>query len=305
MFRLERPQKGRLRQFHHIGAEAIGSDDPQVDVEVISLADQILKNLKVGDYQIKINTLGCAADKKNLVKFLERELKDKLNSLCQECNFRFQHNVLRILDCKNENCRKVTDKLELKNHLCPDCQQHFQEVKSGLDFLGIKYTLTEHLVRGLDYYTRTVFEITHPELGSQDALGAGGRYDHLVKELGGPEISSIGFAFGVERLILAKPKLIDEPKELIFIIGLDKEAKKESLKLLAELRHTGISTDTDYETKSLKGALRVANDLGAESVIIIGEDELKSSTVMLKNMRSGEQMRVSRDKIIQELSSDY
>ncbi|MCX5702478.1 MAG: histidine--tRNA ligase [Candidatus Omnitrophica bacterium] len=203
MFRLERPQKGRLRQFHHIGAEVIGSGQAKVDIEVISLADRLLDEWGISGYEIIVNSLGCQEDKKKLIKILKDAFKYERDNLCDECQKRFQNNVLRILDCKNEGCQKVIKKLNLQDkHLCDDCSAHFTQVKSGLDALKIKYRISPYLVRGLDYYTRTVFEITHKDLGAQDALGAGGRYDNLVKELGGPDVSAMGFAFGIERLFL-------------------------------------------------------------------------------------------------------
>ena len=303
MFRLERPQKGRLRQFHHIGTEVIGSHQPEVDVEVISLADELLKAYSISGYKIKINTIGCSKDKQELIKILREELKNKLGGLCADCNERFKHNVLRILDCKNEACQEVIEKIGLGHkHLCPGCLKHFSAVKQGLDALKIKYEVALLLVRGLDYYTSTVFEIKHPCLGSQDAIGAGGRYDNLVKELGGPDAGAMGFAFGVERLLLAKnQKPKTKSQNLVYVITLGEEAKKAGLKILDELRKAGLPSDTDYENKSLKGAMRSANDAGAGFVLIIGEDELKKNTVMLKNMQSGEQREVAGKDLIKEL----
>ncbi|MFZ2357034.1 MAG: histidine--tRNA ligase [Candidatus Omnitrophota bacterium] len=308
MFRLERPQKGRLRQFHHIGTEVIGSLDPEIDVEIISLADALLKAYRIKDYQIKINTLGCTTDKKNLIKILTQELKDKLEELCQECRERFKHNVLRILDCKNEDCQKIIGNLRIKDkHLCPACIEHFSQVKTGLNILKINYEVDPLLVRGLDYYTRTVFEVKHPGLGAQDAIGAGGRYDNLVEELGGPFTGSIGFAFGVERLLLAatnSENLKTKDKFLVYLITLGEQAKKAGLKILSSLRQAGIPTDTDYQGKSLKGAMRKAFDLAAKFVLIIGEDELKNNTVTLKDMASGEQKEVKTENLIQEIMAN-
>jgi len=306
MFRLERPQKGRLRQFHHIGCEAIGSAGPDIDIEVISLASAMLQAYQVYGYKIKINSLGCAKDKIELAAILKRRLSGKTNNLCDECRKRFENNILRILDCKNESCRTLVNALHIgDSHLCNDCKLHFNAVKNGLDILGINYEVVGHLVRGLDYYTRTVFEISHNDLGSQDALCAGGRYDKLVSELGGPDVGAIGFAFGVERLLLVAniqvPK--DTEKKLTYVITLGEEARPYGLKLLKELRKTGIPADTDYEGRSLKGAMRVAGDLKARYVVIIGENELKKKTVMLKDMVSGKQNEVSEEKVVGELAS--
>ncbi len=306
MFRLERPQKGMFRQFHHLGCEVIGSEDPGVDIEVISLADNLLKGFGIDGYKIKLNSLGCPDDRKKLAESLRGAVKDKLLKLCAECKVRFKNNVLRILDCKNEGCVEVVSKLDIRQeHLCPDCLAHFSRVRQGLDTLKVNYQILPYLVRGLDYYTRTVFEMTHSDLGSQDALGAGGRYDKLVSQLGGPEVGAMGFAFGVERLLLVmKPQSQKAPgKELVYIISLGDEAKTRGLGLLNDLRENRITADTDYENKSLKAAMRKANDLQAKYVLIIGEDELKKGVVTLKDMISGEQREINTQNLIEELSA--
>jgi histidyl-tRNA synthetase len=305
MFRAERPQKGRLRQFHHLGCEAIGSADTGVDVELISLADTLLKSFSISGYDIQLNSLGCPQDKKRLIESLRRDLKAKVNKLCPDCRVRFKKNVLRVLDCKNESCREIVSSLNIQaGHLCADCGAHFNKVREGLDALRIDYRINPYLVRGLDYYTRTVFEVIHPELGSQDALGAGGRYDGLIPELGGPEVGAMGFAFGIERLLLAAtPSLVKESAPLVFIISLGGEARKESLRLLDSLRKKGIRSDTDYENRSLKAAMRKANDSSARFVLIIGDDELKNKTVALKDMDSGEQRAVKEEDLVKELTA--
>ncbi|MBM3255020.1 MAG: histidine--tRNA ligase [Candidatus Omnitrophica bacterium] len=312
MFRAERPQRGRLRQFHHIGCEVIGSGEPEVDIEIIALADNLLSLFSVKGYRIQVNSLGCLEDKKKFIDLLRQQLKPKANKLCDDCRVRFKDNVLRVLDCKNETCREIIRTLDIQaqvsalgtqsGHLCLECKDHFERVCKGLDALRLDYKVNPYLVRGLDYYTRTVFEVTHPALGAQDAIGAGGRYDNLVEELGGPDTAAMGFAFGMERLILA----LDAPaeaqnKELIFIVSLGEEAKKEALLLLSQLRKEGLACDTDYENKSLKGAMRLANDSGAKRILIIGEDELKKEIVTLKDMRSGGQKEVKRQDLLAEL----
>ena len=305
MFRAERPQKGRLRQFHHLGCEVIGSQEPYLDVEIISLADNLLKAYMIEGYEIKINSLGCAEDKKELTEILRNGLKLKLTKLCDDCKVRFKHNVLRILDCKNERCIEVVKELDIRqDHLCPECKRHFDKVKEGLDSLNIDYKISPYLVRGLDYYTRTVFELIHHDLGAQNALGAGGRYDNLVGDLGGPSLGAIGFAFGIERLLLVTSgQLPVTSRNLVYIVPLGEEAKKQSLKLLDDLRKAGITSDTDYEDKSLKGALRKANDLSVRLVLIIGEDELKKGAVTLKDMVSGEQREVKQDGLVDNLKN--
>lgn len=305
MFRLERPQKGRLRQFHHIGCEAIGAQDAYLDVEVISLADSLLKACCIGGYKIKINSLGCLKDKKRLTEILRKKLEGKLAELCPDCHNRFKYNVLRVLDCKNESCIEAINRLDIENeYLCPECKTHFTEIKSGLGSLKIDYEVNPHLVRGLDYYTRTVFEITHSDLGAQNALGAGGRYDNLVQDLGGPSTGAMGLAFGIERLLLVAQRTAHSAQQnLVFLIALGEEAKKEAVKLLDLLRRNEIPSDTDYEYKSLKGAMRRASDLSAKFVLIIGEDELKKGVVALKDMASGEQKEVKVKDLISEVMS--
>lgn len=303
MFRAERPQKGRLRQFHHLGCEAIGSYDSAIDVEIVSLADNLLKAFSIDGYEVEINSLGCRKDKKELTLTLREELKGKIGGLCADCGRRFEGNVLRVLDCKNESCRKIVRTMDIgERHLCAECKGHFARVKAGLDSLKIKYLVNHYLVRGLDYYTRTVFEIKHKGLGSQDALGAGGRYDNLLKELGGPDAGATGFAFGIERLLLVRSRKPEvRSQNLVYVIALGEEAKKEGLKILDNLRKAGVSCDTDYENKSLKGAMRKANDLAAGYVLIIGEDELKKGVVTLKDMKTGEQKEVKTESLIEAL----
>jgi histidyl-tRNA synthetase len=303
MFRLERPQKGRLRQFHHIGCEAIGSQEAILDVEVISLAGQLLKNFAVTDYKIKINSLGCLKDKQTLSLNLKTGLQKEKQKLCSDCQLRLENNILRVLDCKNENCQKIVKALALKDaHLCPDCLAHFNEVKNGLNSLGISFEVEPQLVRGLDYYNRTVFEFTHSNLGSQDAIGAGGRYNNLIKELGGPDIGGIGFAFGVERLVLVSEISAEKPlNRIVYLITLGAAAKTAGIKILNQLRSSGITCDTDYQDRSLKAAMRAANDAGARYVLILGEDELKNEVISLKDMSNSTQREINIQDLTREL----
>jgi histidyl-tRNA synthetase len=308
MFRAERPQKGRLRQFHQLGCEAIGSAGPDIDVEVIVLADALLKEFGVSGYTIVLNSLGCAQDKLAFNQFLKTALKDKLDSLCQDCRVRYDRNVLRILDCKNEACRNVAAGIhEGHSRLCADCRTHFDAVKSGLDSVGVKYDVSHNLVRGLDYYNRTVFEFKHGGLGpQQDAIGAGGRYDSLIEQLGGLDMPAVGFAFGIERLLLAK----ESPEGQAgagasldaFIVPLGDAARAETAKLAFFLRGTGgISADTalNYSCQSMKSAMRKANDLGARFAIIIGDDELRDGVIAVKDMASGEQVKLEKAKAVE------
>lgn len=303
MFRLERPQKGRLRQFNHIGCEAIGSYDASLDIEVISLADTLLKEFSVTGHTIKINSLGCLKDKEDYRDLLRKSLKGKEDSLCQDCLERLKNNPLRILDCKRDECKEVVRNLGFKDScLCHKCGSHFNLVKKGLDELGVKYEVDPKLVRGLDYYTQTVFEITHQGLGSQDAIGAGGRYNNLVHELGGIETGAVGFALGVERILLVTEiKAAFNKENLVYLVTLGERAREEGIKTVYSLRKAGIPADMDYEGRSLKGAMRKASDLKARFVVIIGDNEIEKGVVTLKNMASGEQKEISRLDLTKEI----
>lgn len=303
MFRGERPQKGRLREFHHIGAEAIGSLNPYLDAELISLAVKLIESFGIEGYTLNINNLGCSKDKENWSKLLRSTLKDKIGSFCSLCQDRFQRNVFRILDCKNEDCKDALKKITLQeNHICSSCHDHFSIVQDALRNLKIDFKVSPFLVRGLDYYTRTVFEITHSSLGSQDALGAGGRYDNLISQLGGPDLSAVGFALGMERVLLAVKKTEDLQDSInVYFVTLDKESRKKGFLLLNKLRNENISCDMDYEESSLKSQMRSANKSGAKCVAIIGEDELKTDTVTLKDMSSGNQETIKTNQLINEL----
>ncbi|MDD5561223.1 MAG: histidine--tRNA ligase [Candidatus Omnitrophica bacterium] len=303
MFRLERPQKGRLRQFHHIGCEAIGSQEATLDIETIGLAVHLLKSFSIADYKIKINSLGCPKDKQTLSLNLKHGLQKEKQKLCADCQVRMENNVLRILDCKNDSCKEIIKALALKDtHLCPDCLSHFKEVKNGLNSLAISFEVEPQLVRGLDYYNRTVFEFTHSNLGSQDAIGAGGRYNNLIKELGGPDTGGIGFAFGIERLLLASKSPAEKQiNNLVYLITLGDEARKAGIKILHQLRSSNIPGDTDYLGSSLKSAMRAANDAGARYVLILGEDELKKGTISLKDMSNSSQKEIKIQDLTGEL----
>jgi len=308
MFRAERPQKGRLRQFHHIGCEAIGSLEADLDIEIISLLDHILRAVGISDFVIKINSLGCSDDKRNLAALLKRALKNERSKLCDDCKERYERNVFRIIDCKVPECRKIVDNLNLdyEDYLCPDCNAHFRRVLDGLADLKARYGIVRQiitsktLVRGLDYYTRTVFEITHKRLGSQDAIAAGGRYDGLVEDLGGEVRGAIGFALGVERVVLSLAQTQRFPLPPLvktYLIPLCDEARKRCVVLIYKLRSEGIACDMDYENRSLKANMRKANDIGARFAILIGEEELQKNSVTLKDMQSGLQEIVAVENL--------
>lgn len=303
MFRSERPQAGRQRQFHQIGVEVIGSESFYIDAEVIYLMKVYFDKIGLSDYAIKINTLGCSKDKARIKKELSKFLKDKTNLLCKDCKIRFKKNILRIFDCKVEGCKSLLRTApKIIDNICEGCKDHFANLKQTLELLKVPYVIDPYIVRGLDYYTKTAFEVTHPNLGSQDAVCAGGRYDNLVHSSGGPKTGACGFALGEDRLIMA----LGQTKELapsldLYLAVLGEEAYKEGFRLCNELRINGISSEMDYQKKSLKAQMRQANKKGAKYVSILGEDELEKGMIVLRNMSNGEQREIKLDRFIDEV----
>jgi len=301
MFRAERPQAGRMRQFHQIGAEAIGSMTPEIDAEIIRLMAALLDAMKIKGYKIRINNLGCKDDKISLSKTLRSTLAKEKNVLCDDCKKRLEINPLRVLDCKNESCRSVVrGTFKSVKFLCNKCDEHFKKVLRCLDSLGVKYELDTYIVRGLDYYTQTVFEVTHSDLGSQDAIGAGGRYDNLISDMGGPNLGAAGFALGVERILMvaAKQGATDYPgdRQVVYLATMGAAAQKIGFELINSLRsaewENNVSFDTDYENKSLKAQMREADKMGAKFVLIIGDDEISKGEALLRDMATKEQVAV-------------
>jgi histidyl-tRNA synthetase len=279
-----------LRQFNHIGAEVVGSDSVYLDAEVIILALKIVDSIGLKKKQLQLNSLGCQADKKKLSKYIKEKLSKQKDKLCSACQKRIINNPLRVIDCKRDKCKRIVNSLKLgKEHLCFDCQNHFNNLLNVLDDLGINYKYNPFLVRGLDYYTHTVFEITSDQLGSQDALGAGGRYNNLFSQLGGVDIPAVGFALGIERVMLALGKKEQKRHPLVFIARAGKDLEKQGFLLLSELRANRIASSCDFRAKSLKAQLRYGQKIGAELVVILGEDELKENKVILKDMSKSEQ----------------
>ncbi|MBI2486661.1 MAG: histidine--tRNA ligase [Deltaproteobacteria bacterium] len=290
MFRHERPQKGRYRGFYQIGAELFGSKEPLADAEVIIMLWRFFEAIGIAPYlKLEISSLGdenCRpAYKQKLVEFF----MPSRNQLCEDCRRRLEVNPLRILDCKKESCKQIAqDAPSMLDNLCSECREHFESVKNTLTSLGALFVSNPRIVRGLDYYTRTVFEVTTEELGAQNTVGAGGRYDHLVEELEGPPTPAVGFAVGMERIILLHEKKFPEgfQKEVdTFIAHLGSEAKKTAFLLAYELRKNGVFTEMDYENKSLKSQLKRADKLGVKYTIIIGEEELSRGKVKVRDMR--------------------
>jgi histidyl-tRNA synthetase len=316
MFRGERPQKGRLRQFHQIGAEAIGrgANHPLLDAEMIALAVRLLQTFGLKGFKLKINSLGSAEDKQKFAAWLRDQLKGKINHLNEDCQNQYERNVFRLLDSKDKDCQDVISDLSIgTSHLSESGLAYFEEVKKGLDQLGIAYEVSSHLVRGLDYYTHTVFEISCEGLGAQDAIGAGGRYNGLIEQLGGGDrrfpdetIGAIGFALGMERILLAlenQGKLFSFRHALdVFIVTGDPEFKPQAFALLEQVRREGCSADMDFgNDRPFKKQFEQAHKANASFALILGAEEVKNQTVSIKNMATGEQVAVPRDKVVEEL----
>ncbi|MBU0676309.1 MAG: histidine--tRNA ligase [Proteobacteria bacterium] len=296
MFRHERPQKGRLRQFHQMSVEVLGADTPLIDAELMAMAWQILQELGL-TASLEINSLGCPACRPAYNQALRDFVDQKTATLCQDCERRRQTNPLRILDCKNESCREQFQGVpELPDHLCADCTAHFQEVRRYLDLLAIPYGVNPFMVRGLDYYTRTTFELVTGDLGAQSAVGAGGRYDGLVAQLGGPDpMPGIGFAMGMERLVLLLQQKQSEPIPVqcdLFIAALGEESRNLAFRLNQRLRGAGLSCAMDPLGRSLKNQMKQAGRLNAGRTLILGEEELRNGVVILRNMETREQEEI-------------
>ncbi len=308
MFRSERPQAGRFRQFNQIGVEAIGSCSTYLDAETIILLDNLLRKLGLAKYSFYINSLGCEKDKSNITNILKKELKNRISELCDDCKTRYDTNILRVLDCKCDGCKKVVKAISIKGILCQDCEKDFSSLQEILESNGVEFRVMDTLVRGLDYYTGLVFEVSASSLGAQDAIAAGGRYDNLVSDLGGPKQGAIGFAIGLERIIRllseVKPPSALNKGVSVFVITIGEQAYGVGFDILYKLRRADISSDIDYQNKSLKAQMRYADRVKAEYVLIIGEDELKQGKASLKNMSDGSQAEVRLDNIVEEVEKE-
>ena len=306
-FRAERPQKGRYRQFYQFGIEAIGLNDPEIDVEVIAVADRAFKKLGLRNYKLEITSLGDAQSRKNhrkdLLKFIQQLPLD------EETKERANLNPLRLFDDKREQVAELMAKApKLLDYLTPESAANFEKVKSMLTELGISYEINPKMVRGLDYYTGTTFEFSHNGLGAQAGIGGGGRYDGLMEELGGADLSGIGFGIGLDRVLLAMESegLIDLTKNpnvpKIFLIALNSETKLYVTKLLNDLRTSGVSAEMAYGDRALKGSMKAADKSGADYVLVIGPDEVASGSATLKEMKSGLEKEVRLSALIAELN---
>ena len=302
MFRYERPQKGRMRQFHQIDVEAVGSPEPLLDAEILLMLDHYLRALGLTELTIELNSLGCRQCRPLFLDALREFLKGMhKEQLCEDCMRRKLTNPLRVLDCKVPQCKEFTaDAPKITDHLCPDCAAHFDAVKGLLDAAGLRYTLNPRLVRGLDYYVRTTFEIVSGAIGSQSSVAGGGRYDGLVSSIGGPDVPGVGFACGMERLALLMDKTV-EPAPDFFLAVLDAAGLPQGMLLAQDLRRSGFSGEAPYAARSVKSQMRAADKSGARFCLVLGTDELAAGTVVVKNMTAGGQETVSQDMLVAHL----
>ncbi|MBU0687213.1 MAG: histidine--tRNA ligase [Candidatus Margulisbacteria bacterium] len=298
MFRYERPQAGRQRQFNQAGLEFFGSLDPKVDVEVITVAVELFNALGLEGLEVDLNSVGCKQCQPKYIEALKQTLNKQAKELCEDCKERLKMNPLRVLDCKNKGCQKFITKVPSATEtLCPECKVHFEQVCKYLKARGITYNSKVRLVRGLDYYTRTVFEVVSKKLGAQNAVCGGGRYDNLVKDLGGPGIPAIGFAVGMERIVeLIKDQVAGQdlkPALEYFIVCMNAEAREVAFGLLTKFRAEGKTAEMDFQNKSFKAQMKAADKSGAKFAVIIGEEELRQKAVTVKDMKSGDQTKAA------------
>ncbi|MFQ5582030.1 MAG: histidine--tRNA ligase [Mariprofundaceae bacterium] len=292
MFRRERPQKGRLRQFQQIGVELFGAAGPVEDAEVVAMAQQIVDGLSIGDTHLEINSLGCPVCRPSYREYLVTYLQGKSNRLCETCQERIRKNPMRVLDCKVESCQQeLTDAPHILAHLCEDCDMHFSGLKQCLDTLSISYHVNPLIVRGLDYYNRTAFEVVTGRLGAQGTVIAGGRYDSLVEELGGPATPAVGFALGLERLAMLLPEMTPDGPD-VAVVALGEDAQSFALQQADSLRKAGLRV-VHCGAGSAKRLFKRADREGARFVLVVGEDEIRNKAVTLKNMQDGSQQTVS------------
>ena len=297
-YRYEKPQAGRLREFHQFGLECLGTASPAADAEVISVANDIFSFLGVSGLQLEINSIGCPECRKEYHKALHDYFESRKEELCHTCLERLERNPMRILDCKSPVCSKIAENApKVTDFLCEDCRNHFDSVQNYLKAMGIAFTVNPSIVRGLDYYTRTVFEFVSTGIGAQDTVCGGGRYDGLVEEIGGAHTPALGFAIGIERLLLLMDKqglpFPDREKCALYIVTMGEKASLEAAKIASVLRKEGVEVQFDVVGRSVKAQMKYANKLGAQFTVVLGDSELESGVVRLKNMESGEETEVA------------
>ena len=299
-YRYEKPQAGRLREFHQFGIENFGTGSMLADAEIIALGHDFLKRMGIDDIELHISSVGCRNCRPVHRTALQEFLRPKFDCLCETCKSRFDKNPMRILDCKStEDKELVKGAPMMLDYLCDDCRKDFEALKSHLDAMGIDYVVDPTIVRGLDYYTKTAFEFITTKIGAQGTVCGGGRYDHLIEEIGGPDMPGVGFGLGKERLLmmmeLAGHDFGGGTGPQIFIAWIGDEAREYSVRLLHELRTKGIRAEMDTRERNLKGQMKYANKLGAQYTVVIGEDEVRSGELTLKNMSDSTQTKVRKD----------
>ncbi len=309
VFRYERPQARRYRQHHQFGVEVFGSPNPSADAEVINLAMTVYKTLGVKDLELRINSVGCSKCRAEYHRILKQYLGDRLDKLCTTCRGRFERNPMRVIDCKSNACQAELMEVPLiLDHICDECRDHFEALKKYLEILKLEYVVDPRIVRGLDYYTKTAFEIISDEVGKRGTVCGGGRYDKLVEDCGGPDTPGVGFGMGLERTILTlENKGIEIPKPAgpdVFIVTIGDGASYEGFKLLNQLRNADLVADMDHLGRSVKAQFKYADRLMAGYTITIGEEELSKGTVKLRNMTDGREMEVASDDIIDVLKQN-
>lgn len=298
MFRYDKPQKGRYRQFHQVDIEVFGEEDPALDAEIVEMANYLLRELKVSDTENLVNSVGCKKCRPSYIKDLRTKAEEASRDLCPDCKRKVELNPLRIFDCKIETCRETAKTFpKITDYLCQECEDHFNRFCDHLAFYGIKYKVEPRLVRGIDYYTKTTFEIVSSKLGAQNALIGGGRYDDMMQDFGGPDLCAIGFAMGLERLISVVP-FTEEKGEFLYLAYLGDESKRAGMKAVQFLRKESVECLIEYKERSIKNQMSRANKLGASWVLIIGEEEIKEGKYKLKNMASGLQVEGTQDEIL-------
>lgn len=304
-FRYERPQAGRLREFHQFGVEIFGGEGADTDAEVILLAKTFLERVGIRELSLNLNSIGCKICRAEYNDALRAYLKSREEELCPLCRERAEKNPLRVLDCKDENCKKVTAEApRILDYLCEDCKAHFERVKSLLTACGVEYKIDPDIVRGLDYYTKTVFEFVSTAIGAQGTVCGGGRYDGLVESMGGPALCGVGFGLGLERLLLLMDnlgvKVPEEPHVTVYVAPMGERAYEQAFRLVYRLRAKGVAAETDHAGRSLKAQMKYADKIGAENVIVLGDSELESGEAEIKRMNDGEKRKVSLDRLEDE-----
>ncbi len=308
-YRYEKPQAGRLREFHQFGVECVGAAAPNADAEVISLAKAVLENIGIKRISLEINSIGCPECRKEYHKALKEYFSKNAETLCDTCKDRLDRNPMRILDCKSPVCKEIAENAPVViDYLCDDCKNHFESVKAHLEAMNIDFTVNPKIVRGLDYYTRTVFEFVSGDIGAQSTVCGGGRYDGLISQMGGPQTPSLGFAMGLERLMMVlkaqNAELPEAPTCDLFIATLGEKASIKASALCKELRDEGYKVQTDICARGLKAQMKYANKIGAKFTLVLGDNEVENGKAKLKNMSNSVENEINLNELVEELGEE-